>query len=198
MKKFLLFLLLFPLLAPCTLQGEEAPTRIAGFVIGRDVSAFKEHLDMSTSLPVRYLESLKEVEIANTPGFKSGLIAYSTCADPNKVVRIKLKYADASEDFFNKLFTHIKSRFGEPDRYRGDSFGMVTSWKWSFTDRRGHALSLIISHNTMDVDEKMGNAIKLTDITALTDEQKCFEKLAPQGAEAKMPRKLVWDDFLPR
>lgn len=198
MKKILLIMLLVPLLAPCTLQGEEAPRQIAGFVLGQDISAFRARLDMTTALPVRYLESVKEVEIADVAGFKSGVIAYSTCADPHKVLRIKLKYADSGEDFFNKLFSQIKSRFGEPDKYRGDSFGIMTSWKWSFTDRRGHSLSLIISHNTVDVDEKMGNAIKLTDLTAIENERTCFEKTRPPGPEVKMPQKMVWDDFLPR
>ncbi|MEW5734986.1 MAG: hypothetical protein AB1921_09030, partial [Thermodesulfobacteriota bacterium] len=165
MKKLLVLMLLIPILAPCSLRGEEAPLNLAGFTLGQDVSKFRDRLDMTTALPVRYLESLKEVEIGKLPGYKSGLIAYSTCTSPQKVVRIKLKYADSGEDFFNKLFSQLKNRFGEPDKFRGDSFGIMTSWKWSFTDAQGHNLSLVISHNTMDVDEKMGNAIKLTDLT---------------------------------
>ena len=117
---------------------------------------------METSLPIRHMESTREVEIKPIKGFKNGLIAYSTCAAPNRIVRIKLKYSDSSKTFYEKLKKHIDARFGKCDEYRGDPFHIVVAWKWSFIDKDNNKISLILQHNTRDEEEKMGNSIKLT------------------------------------
>ncbi len=81
----------------------------------------KTRVIMDTALPVRYAENIEEVEIKFTRGFKSGLIAYGTCARPGNIVRIKLKYGDSSKQFYKDLLKRFKKRFGEPDEYRGRS-----------------------------------------------------------------------------
>ena len=97
---FGLALLLF--FAPgITLAG--APHEVGGFVLDRNIEIYKDRVIMDTALPVRYAENMEEVEIKFTDGFKSGLIAYGTCARPGHIVRIKLKYADSSKDFYKDL-----------------------------------------------------------------------------------------------
>ena len=90
------------------------------------------------------------------------MIAYGTCSKPGHIVRIKLKYADASKKFYEDLLKQFKKSFGEPDEYRGDAFKIVIAWKWSFVDEENHKISLILQHNAMDEDEKIGNAVKIT------------------------------------
>ena len=57
------------------------------------------------------MESIREVEIKPIKGFKSGLIAYGTCAAQNRVVRIKLKYSDDTKAFYQKLKNRIDIPF---------------------------------------------------------------------------------------
>ena len=182
----------------------EPPHQIGPFILGHDISEFADFVQMDTSLPIRYLESVREVEIKPIQGFRSGLIAYGTCAVPNRVVRIKLKYSDNSKSFFEKLKKRIDNRFGESDEYRGDPFHIVIGWKWSFKDADNNKITLILQHNTRDEEEKMGNSIKLTMTNLLESEQECFNnKMAAEPANAKAPKPLEleqtgWDLFVPR
>jgi hypothetical protein len=161
---------------------------------------------MDTALPIRYREYLMEVEIKKTEGFKSGLIWYGTCIEPNRIIRIKLKYADSSKRFFEKLLKQFKQRFDEPDEWRGDPFHVVIAWKWSFVDDAGNHISMILQHNTMDGEEKMGNALKLTLTDEIGRETRCYEKKHPKGTQARERRRMHkrgkaspdWDAFIPR
>ena len=92
----------------------EVPQEIAGFAIGQNINEVKDRLDMATDLPIRRRESLREVEIKQTDWFKSGLITYGTCNTAGRIVRIKLKYAESSKKFYQKLLKRFKKRFGEP------------------------------------------------------------------------------------
>jgi hypothetical protein len=93
----------------------EVPHQVGGFVLDKDIKAYEDKVIMDTALPVRYAENIEEVEIKFTRGFKSGLIAYGTCARPGNIIRIKLKYADSSKQFYKDLLKRFKKRFGEPD-----------------------------------------------------------------------------------
>ena len=179
----------------------EAPHEIAGFVLGKNIDGIKDRLDMSTDLPVRRRESLREVAIKKTEWFKSGLITYGTCTDAGQIVRIKLKYAESSKKFYKTLLKRFKKRFGEPSEWRGDPFHIFLDWKWSFTDKDGNQISLHLQHNTRDAEEKIGNAVKLTSRTALEAEWKCHEeKAAPKPSrKIKKPKSPIdWEFVLPR
>jgi hypothetical protein len=145
----------------------DAPHQVGGFVLNQNIKAYEDRVIMDTALPVRYAENIEEVEIKFTQGFKSGLIAYGTCAKPGNIVRIKLKYADSSKQFYKDVLKRFKKRFGEPDEYRGDPFHIVVAWKWSFVDQQNHRISLILQHNALDEEEKKGNSVKITDITLM-------------------------------
>ena len=181
-----------------------APHEIAGFVLGKNISEYRDKLKMDTVLPVRHAEFLKEVEIEPIPGFKSGVIVYGDCAAPGKILRIKLKYADPSKDFYQKLLEKFKSRFGKPDRWRGDPFHVVLAWKWSFTDEEGNRIGMILQHNSEDSSQKMGNAIKLQMYNLEEEELECFESKNPSESKPDMEHVHTienpadWSGLVPR
>jgi hypothetical protein len=184
----------------------QAPHQVAGFTLGRDIANYMAMVKMDTALPIRHMEYLKEVEVKEMEGFKSGLICYGTCARPGQIVRIKLKYADSTKKFYDMLLERFKERFGEPTEWRGDAFRVVIAWKWSFIDSENNHISMILQHNTKDEEEKRGNAVKLTVWNLIEEERVCFEKKPPEFH--KKPREQVhgkrergavnWDRLVPR
>jgi len=184
----------------------QAPHGLGGFVLGADIAEYDEILKMETALSIRYMEYIREVEIKDIKGFKSGLIGYGDCAKPGQIVRIKLKYADATKEFFEQLLKHFKTRFGEPDEWRGDPFHVVIAWKWSFIDKENNKISLILQHNAMDAEEKMGNAVKLTMLNLMEKERLCFKKTHPKFRTMRKKKhqkknkksNVDWDRFIPR
>jgi len=184
--------------------GAQAPYEIAGFALGKNIADYQDMIRMETMLPIRYAEFLKEVEIRNIPGYKSGLITYGDCAVPGRILRIKLKFADSSREFYNNLLDRYKKRFGKPDQWRGDPFHVLVAWKWSFKDREGNLISLILQHNIEDTTKKIGNAVKLTMLNFEEEEIRCFEKKESkirvpeleQDRKAKVEQN--WDLFIPR
>jgi len=204
-KKVVIGLAVLLLFIPgMTLAG--APQQIGGFVLDQDIKKFEDRVIMDTALPVRYAENIEEVEIKFTQGFKSGLIAYGTCARAGNIVRIKLKYADSSKKFYKDLLKRFKKQFGEPDEYRGDPFHIVVAWKWSFVDQQNHRISLILQHNSMDEQEKKGNSVKLTNTNLMEEDLLCYknkqldyrERLRQREWKAVKPGKSGWELFLPR
>jgi len=184
-----------------------APRTVAGVTLGQPIRKFADIVVMETALPVRYAENLYEVEMKPIEGFKTGLVGYGTCLNDQPVVRIKLKYADGSRAFFDELVDRYKEAFGEPDEYRGDPFQNVIAWKWAFTDKANNHISMILQHNALDEDEKMGNALKLTLLNALEEDARCYQKKATdqeeklrhrRGEVAPKPGMSGWDRYLPK
>ena len=184
----------------------EVPRSVAGFTLGRPIEEVADRVIMETALPVRYMENLQEVEIQAMEGFKSGLIAFGTCLKPHTIVRIKLKYADSSIEFFEDLLQRFKKKFGDPTEYQGDPFRVFISWKWSFSDASANRISLILQHNEQDEEEKIGNAVKLTLHNRLEEDTRCFKEKQTDGRE-KLPQRRVpavrpgvtpWDVFVPQ
>lgn len=206
MKNKLAFVLALLLLFAPGMIRAEAPHQVGEFVLDRNIEDYKDRVIMDTSLPVRYAENMEEVEIKFTEGFKSGLIAYGTCARPGHIVRIKLKYTDSSKDFYKDLLKRFKKRFGEPVEYRGDPFHIFVAWKWSFVDKQNHRISLTLQHNSMDAEGKKGNAVKITNTTLIEEDALCYkrklldqrEKLRQRKWEAVNPESTGWDLFIPR
>jgi hypothetical protein len=182
----------------------QAPHEIAGFALGKNIADYQDMIRRETMLPIRYAEFLKEVEIRNIPGYKSGLITYGDCADPGRILRIKLKYADSSRQFYNDLLDRYKKRFGTPDRWRGDPFHVLVAWKWSFTDKEGNRISMILQHNIEDTTRKIGNAVKLSMLNFEDEEIECYEKKKSEirVSEMEQDRKpgveQNWDLLIPR
>lgn len=183
-----------------------APHQVSVFKLNRNIAEFKDYVIMETALPIRYMENIEEVEIKPIEGLKSGLIAYTTCAAPRHIVRIKLKYKDSSKKFYEQLLKRIKDAYGEPSEYRGDPFHIFLSWKWSLVDKNGNRISMTLQHNSMDTEEKMGNAIKLTMTNLMEEDQRCYEskghdqrqKLRQQDWKLMTPGLDGWELFVPR
>ncbi|MFH1139905.1 MAG: hypothetical protein V1816_27820 [Pseudomonadota bacterium] len=179
----------------------QAVNGVGGFILGENIEKYKNNTKMDSSMPIRYLESVREVEIKNAPDFRSGLIAYGSCAEKGKILRVKLKYADSSRKFFELLMKKYKERYGEPTEWKGDSFGVVITWKWSLTNDQGEKVSLIIQHNLLDVEEKVGNVVKLTLSDRLDKEIECFNKIESEPREVQQPQvdqdRLDWSRLLP-
>lgn len=207
MRMKTIFSLAMALALSATAAGAaEVPMSVGGFTLDRPIEEFADRVLMETALPVRYLENFQEVEIRPIAGFKSGLIAYGTCVKPDRIVRIKLKYAEESVEFFEKLLQRFKSKFGEPSEYRGDPFKNFISWKWSFADAKGNRVSLTLQHNIVDEDEKMGNAVKLTLVNRAEEDERCFRdsiqdrkgKMRRSQVQPKKPDAPAWDLYVPR
>jgi hypothetical protein len=207
MKKSIIMFALWALfLIGVECLAADAPHQVAVFKLNGSINEVKDYVIMETALPIRYMENIEEVEIKPIQGIKSGLIAYATCTAPGQIARIKLKYKDASKAFFEDLIKKIKKKYGEPDQYRGDPFHILISWKWSFVDDDGNRISLTVQHNSMDTEVKMGNAIKLTMINLIEEDQRCFKtkgldkrhNLRQKKWKLMTPELTGWDLFMPQ
>ena len=193
--------LMLPAFAGPALAG--VPHEVAGFVLNTDISLYKDRVDMNTAMPVRYHEYLKEVQISRIPGFKTGIITYGTCAFPNRIVKIRLKYMDYSKAFFEELLAKFKERFGRDPEWKGDPFNVVIAWKWSFIDKDGNRISLILQHNVLNEEQKLGNVVKLSMRNQIEAERLCFEKKHPRREKTPEKEKLergpeFWRHCIPR
>ncbi len=177
MRRSLLFFLIVAILTFYSIQGyaEQAPSKIANFQLGERIGTYTDVCDLKTALPVRDMRYLTEVEVENLDGYKSGSIAFGNCADPGRIVRIKMKYAYSDKKFYDKLLALFQDRFGKPDEYRGDPFQAIVAWKWYFEDEQNNKITMILQHSE-DVEYKFGNTIKLTNTTLLEKEQICHSK----------------------
>jgi hypothetical protein len=203
MKKIMFYgLLVLSVCGPNTVWAD-APHRLAGFVLGGEMDNFKDQVAGGTAIPVRCLESLKEVEAKEIKGFKTGLVTYTTCIEPARIVSLKFKYADSSKSFFNELLQRYREKLGKPDEWRGDPFHIVIAWKWRFTDNDNNRISLILQHNTRDEEEKQGKAVKMTMWNLMLEEDRCFEKNYPQASvppnfKFSDPNSVNWKPLIPR
>jgi hypothetical protein len=206
MKKYALFFITVFIALTAGMSSAEVPYQVGPFILNHPITDFEKFVTMESTLPVRYMEYVHEVEIKHIKGFKSGLIAYATCEEAGRIVRIKLKYADSSKKFYENLIKRIEKRYGKSDEYRGDPFQVVVAWKWSFVDKDKNRISLILQHNSRDEDEKMGNSIKLTLTSQIEEYKKCFEEKRARASgepnkpirEIEIPNLSGWDLFVPR
>jgi len=177
------------------------PVHLGGFKLGNDISNYHHLVDIKTCREDTFNKYLGESEMIRRAGFKSGSIAYGLCDAPNKILRIKLKFADSSKPFFKKLLRRYKKELGTPSEYRGDSFQTMIAWKWSFVNDKKEKISLILQHNTMVEGEKVGNAVKLTLTSQIEKERACFMAKIPTKniiePLPKLKRKALWDLYIP-
>ncbi len=201
MKKNILILCISTILFLNGSAHADFPLHLGGFTIGGDVTAYSHMIDMETVRGISFNEYLVEGQIIKQPGFKSGLITYGVCDKPNKILRIKLKFSDSSKRFFNLLLKKYEKQFGPPDEYKGDPFQTIIAWKWSFTNKDNERLSLILQHNLMVEDEKIGTAAKLTLTSQIEKERACYKIKFPEKSNSKEPipgtKKDLWKLFVP-
>ncbi len=193
-------LLLLPLLLIHNSSLANTPTEIAGFVLNSDIAEYESVIKSETIQPIRFNEALSEAEIQNVPGFRSGYIAYGTCASPGKIVRVKLKYKNSSEKYYEELLETYEDRFGKAE-WLGDAFHVVSIWKWSF-EENGTQVDLYLQHNLGRIDEKLGNSVKMTMLNLVEDERDCFATKFPdyrQSEEADIDEEgIELEELLPK
>jgi len=199
-RNVIIFCFLILLFSTTSVQAK-FPVHLGGFTLGEDMTQYHHLINMETCREVPFNRYLVEGETLALPGFKSGQIAYGVCDKPNKIVRIKLKFADSSKKFFEKLLNSYKKQLGEPSEYRGDPFQTFIAWKWSFTNDQNERTSLILQHNIMVEDEKVGTSVKLTLTSQIEKERNCFtakfpEKTTP-GTLSKKKQEALWKQFVP-
>ena len=194
MKFFFVLPVLMILLSPFAANANttRVPHEVGGFALGSKVSRYPEAMQSNF---------LKEMVVTDWHGFRKGIISYGVCKYPDTILKISLKYADSSEDFFEDLLSKYKKRFGDPQQWKGDSFGILRIWKWNFVDGKGRAVSLILQHNLRDPSESIGNMVKLSYPEMLEAERLCFNKLCREkkdreGWERKQEQMKPDDHYL--
>ena len=168
--------------------GNKTPNEVGGFTLGTSIEEYEF---------ISYRNFLKQVVIDKIPGFRKGIIEYGVCDRPGEIVKIKLKYLDPSKSFFKKLLKRYKKKFGEPEKFVGDSFGIVKAWKWSFKNNNGNRVTMILQHNLKNPNEVTGNMVKLYMPDQVEAERKCFNKtcaLRNPDAFKKAQGPLEWDE----
>lgn len=186
-----LFTMLLLLPAHFLLAGDNVPHEINGIRLGASIDEYES---------MGYHSYLQEMIVNDIGGFRKGEISYGTCDRPGEIVRIKMKYKDSSRKFYNQLLTRYKKKFGKPDEFTGDAFGIVLEWKWRFTDEEGRYITLSLQHNLKNIDENIGNMAKLTLPDRINAERECFIKqcqLGPKGCPAEMMSDN-WENMIPR
>ena len=188
-----------------TICAADGPHKLGGFVLGGKMEDFRDKIKPDTEIPVRYAESLKEVEVRKIPGFKTGLVYYGTCEQQSLIVRIKFKYADPSEKFYQELLKRFIKRHGDPDEWRGDPFSIAVGWKWKFVDANNNNISLILKHNTKDKEKKEGNSVKMTMWNLMNKEIRCFKEKeqsadisSADGGRSEESDNINWELLVPR
>jgi hypothetical protein len=184
-------------LFPFSLQAapREAPHEIAGIVLGTSIDDYPDIIRNNF---------LKEVVVTDWHGFRKGIISYGTCRHIDLILKMDMKYEDKSKEFFQKLLKEFRQKFGEPGKWKGDSFGVIHIWKWQFVDKEQNQVSMSLQHNSKDSDETLGNVVKLSYPEKIEEERRCFVDLClhskENGDEKRRAelKKSDWSHLVPR
>ncbi len=188
---FLFFLLPGSMPESVSASDNPVPSEINGFRLGAPIDDYDF---------IKHRNYLNEVVIDEIGGFRRGFLSYGTCERPGEIVRIKLKYKDTDYRFYEQLLKRYKERFGKPDKFTGDAFGIVLSWKWRFKDKDGNTVTMTLQHNKKDHTETVGNMVKLAMPDRIEAERKCFIKACEKDKIA-CPVSMMkedWDNFIPK
>lgn len=192
MKKYILPLIVaaFLISTISTAYAFTAPKSIAGISLDEDYHHVKSMLDLDSMDSQWNEDYLKRIEILPMQGYRSGYIVIGNCKNKDSILKVKLNYSDDSVGFFNKMYSILRKRYGEPADWRGNPFGTLKIWKWSLKDDIGN-ISLILHHFSGDDDSTtQGNSIKLSRPSFIKDERLCWEKLHPDSSKKVIPPKI--------
>lgn len=178
------------------------PKGIAHFRLGDPLDGYLSRIN--TAFPFHDIDYpyLNYYEIYPFEGFSGGFVATGNCTGSRKVIRIKLKYSDSSEGFFNRIKSELEKRYGKPQAYLGDPFHLFISWKWRFEDQEGNVVTMILEHYSgKGEDYASGTAIKLNYTSEIGKEELCFKnrrsRVAPEKEDNQEARSLSIEYFLP-
>ncbi|GBE13357.1 hypothetical protein BMS3Bbin14_01795 [bacterium BMS3Bbin14] len=180
------------LLAPhLAAAADRAPHEIGGFRLGASINNYNV---------ISNRNFLHQVVVDETGGFRKGVIYYGDCARPGEIVKIKLKFKDSSAEFYRQILERYTKKFGKPYKFTGGTFGIVRAWKWEFTDKDNNRITLTLQHNLKNMDENIGNMIKLSMPDRIEAERKCFNAGRPQHRRTPPaePGTPDWERLIPR
>ena len=190
-----LLLVICMVLSSGSVSADNAPHEIAGIALGSQVDSYPDIIRSNF---------LKEVVVSDWHGFRNGVISYGSCRYNGQILKIDMKYEDKSKDFYNTLLGKFRERFGEPDSWAGDSFGVMLIWKWQFVDSENNKISLSLQHNSKNTDETLGNMIKFSLPEKIEEERRCFVDLCRQHHQEtdeqrrEELKKTDWSFLIPR
>lgn len=193
MWRLIVFSLFF--LYPCTASANNVPHEIGGIALGSNVASYPEIVQSNF---------LKEVVITEWHGFRKGVISYGTCRYNGQILKIDMKYDDKSKEFFKTVLVKFREKFGEPDSWNGDSFGVMLAWKWNFVDSEQNQVSLTLQHNGKNSNETLGNVVKLSYPEKIEEERLCFADMCEKYKEKTDENRLLelkktdWSYLIPR
>jgi len=173
----------------------EVPHKIAGIELGTSIEAYPDF---------EFSNFLKEIVVMDWHGFRKGIISYGICHSPGVIVRLQMKYQDSSKEFFDTLLKRYKQKFGTPDIWKGDSFGIKHVWKWQFVDEQGRQVNMILQHNLQDDNASLGNQVKLYLPELMEKEHICFLRECESAEDAEELRrkqelkKTGWEFLIPQ
>ncbi len=187
---------------PAAFAGE-APKSIVGVALGSRIEDNRDKLDMDTAAPIWRAEYLVKAALRRIKGYESGYVVYGACKAPGRIVRIKLNYENDTKEFFDDLLSALTNRYGKPSEWRGNPFGTLKVWKWSFKDEAMNSISMIIQRYEGEDDAfTPGNSIKLAVTNYAEEEKACHGEKIKQGkfkpADPVGGEKLNFDWYLPK
>jgi len=173
----------------------KVPSSIAGIELGSTVDQYPDIVRSNY---------LREVVVTDWHGFRKGIISYGECKYREQILKIDMKYEDKSKRFYEKLLEKFEERYGEPDSWEGDSFGVMRIWKWYFKDENGEPVSLALQYNGKNSQETIGNVVRLSYPRKMEEERQCFnamcemqkEQMSPQTMDER--RKSDWSHLVPQ
>lgn len=200
MKKFIVFVVAAVLaLAAQGLCQQSAPSEMAGLTLGKPIAEFGDRFDTDKALPLWDKPYLVRINVNPTKGFKAGYVLFGQCENAGRIVRVKFKYKDSSEKFFNDKLALLTTRFGKPKSLGEAEGGDYRGYRWIFGRDKPSAVALLFEHYSGEgIDVTEGNSIRLTDNKLLAEERACFEKTRDNAPEPQpaFPLFAIDDEWL--
>ncbi|MHC1742344.1 MAG: hypothetical protein AB9873_04840 [Syntrophobacteraceae bacterium] len=181
----------------------ETPRSIASITLGTMVTDVQDKVDLGSAVPLGGANFLMRAPLKPVRGFESGYVVYGNCKEKGRIVRIKVKYENDDEAFYNEVLSALKHRYGKPAEWRGNPFGTLKIWKWSLKDAARHSIGIQLQHYEGDDDAfTPGNSFKITHGSYLEEEKACYEQTRKDEKQASRSGtatgKMKFEDYLPR
>ncbi len=195
MRTALLAVVLVLGVASACLAQAKGPQEIAGIRLGDSVEKYSVKFDREITEEELDRPYLTVSALLPLGGFRSGYVTYGNCVSPKRIVRIKMNYENESKEFYDRVLAALKKRYGDPQEWRGNAFGTLRTWKWSFTDPALGDVSLILQHYSGTDDAfTHGNSIRLTALGLAKAERACYRANHP-GGPARIGPALAVPEF---
>jgi hypothetical protein len=185
-----------------TTFAHEAPKSIASITLGATVSDLQDKVDLGSAVPLGGASFLMRAPLKPVMGFESGYVVYGNCKEKGRILRVKLKYENDDEAFYNEVLSVLRKRYGKTTEWKGNPFGTLKIWKWSLKDAAHHSISIQLQRYEGDDDAfTPGNSIKLSDVDRLDEEKACYESkkkgLKGERLDRAPAEKVDFESYLP-